>query len=60
MKKVKCDIYDGLVQDLLDVKAYALCQVIYSEKMREKFEMTIEDHLTGMEIYAVQRKLPEY
>jgi hypothetical protein len=28
--------------------------------MREKFEMTIEDHLTGMEIYAVQRKLPEY
>lgn len=60
LQQVKCDIYDGLVRDLLDVKAYALCQVIYSEKMREKFNMTIEDHITGLEIYAVQKKLPEY
>ena len=59
-QKVKCDIYDGLVKDLLAVKAYALCQVIYSEKMREKFPMTIDDHITGLEIYAVQKKLTEY
>lgn len=48
------------MRDLLNVKAYALAQVIYSEKMREKFEMTIEDHLTGLEIYAVQKKLADY
>jgi|LauGreDrversion4_2_1035121.scaffolds.fasta_scaffold447854_3 hypothetical protein len=28
--------------------------------MREKFPMTIDDHITGLEIYAVQKKLAEY
>jgi hypothetical protein len=42
------------------VKAYALSQVIFVEKMREKYEITVTDHLTGLEIFAVQRKLTEY
>ena len=28
--------------------------------MREKYEITVTDHLTGLEIFAVQRKLIEY
>jgi len=43
LKKIKCDIYDGLIKDLLAVKAYGLSQVIYAEKMREKFDVTISD-----------------
>lgn len=60
LKNIKCDIYDGLIKDLLQVKAYALSQVIFVEKMREKYEVTVQDHLTGLEIFAVQRKLTEY
>lgn len=41
LKEIKCGIYDGLVKDLLAVKAYTLCQVVYSEKMREKFEVSM-------------------
>lgn len=43
LKKIKCDIYDGLIKDLMAVKAYSLCQVIYTEKLREKYEVTIQD-----------------
>lgn len=28
--------------------------------MREKFEVTVGDHLTGLEIFAMQRKLTDY
>ena len=41
LKAIKIEIYDGLIKDLLNVKAFALCQIIYSEKMREKFEPNI-------------------
>lgn len=60
VKDIKVGVYDGLVNDLMNEKAYQLCQVIYSEKMREKHEMTIRDHLIGLEIFAAQRKLVEY
>jgi predicted nucleic acid-binding protein len=43
LKAIKIEIYDGLIKDLLNVKAFALCQIIYSEKMREKFEPSVQD-----------------
>ena len=43
LKKLKIDFYNGLLKDLLDVKSYQLAQIIYSEKMREKFEVSVED-----------------
>jgi len=52
LKEIKVGVYDGLVEDLMSEKAYQLCQVIYSEKMREKHEMTMKDHLIGLEIFA--------
>lgn len=60
LKEIKCEIYDGLVQDLLKVKAYTLMEVIYSEKLKEKYDMTADDHMMGLEIYAVQKKMAEY
>lgn len=60
LSEIKREIYDGLIKDLLAVKAYGLAEVIYSEKIREKFEMSTFDYLTGLEIYACMKKLPEY
>lgn len=60
LSEIKKDIYDGLIKDLLAVKAYGLAEVIYTEKLREKFPMSTLDYLTGLEIYACMKKLPEY
>lgn len=32
LKEIKLGIYDGLIKDLLNAKAYSLCQVVYGEK----------------------------
>ena len=53
MKSIKKDVYDGLIRDLLDVEAYPLAEVIYNEKIIEKFDWQMEDHLTGLNVYAV-------
>jgi hypothetical protein len=34
--------------------------VIFSEKIREKYDMTITDQIVGLEIFAAQRNLDEY
>ena len=39
----KRDFYDGLLKDLIKQQAYGLAQIVYSEKMREKFESNIDD-----------------
>ena len=39
----KRDFYDGLLKDLIEQKAYAVAQIVYSEKMREKFDVTTAD-----------------
>ncbi len=39
----KRGFYDGLLKDLIKTQAYGLAQIVYSEKMREKFESNIED-----------------
>ncbi len=43
LKAKKREFYDGILRDLLIKKAYSLAQIVYSEKMREKFDITIED-----------------
>ena len=48
----KRGFYDGLLKDLIKTKAYGLAQIVYSEKMREKFDSNIDDQLTGLEIFA--------
>jgi hypothetical protein len=56
----KREFYDGLLKDLINLKAYDLAQIVYSEKMREKFDQTIQDQLTGLEIFASQKKIDEF
>jgi len=56
----KREFYDGLLRDLIGLRAYALAQIVYSEKMREKFEPTVQDQLTGLEIFASQKKIEEF
>lgn len=45
---------------MLKKEAYQLCQVIYGEKMREKFEVTIADRVIGMQIFSAQKKIDDY
>ena len=60
LKEIKKGFYDGLIRDLLHKEAYQLAQVIYGEKRREKFEVTISDQIIGFEIFSAQNKLEEY
>ena len=60
LKHIKQGIYDGLIQDLLHVEAYPLAQIIYDEKQKEKYDVSVDDQLIGMEIYALQKMLPEF
>ena len=60
LKEIKKGFYDGLIRDLLKKEAYQLAQVIYGEKKREKFEVTISDQIIGFEIFSAQAKLEEY
>lgn len=60
MTEKKRDFYDGLLKDLIEKQAYSLAQIVYSEKMREKFDLTIEDQLTGLQIFASQKKIDEF
>ena len=60
LQQKKRDFYDGLLQDLIKEKLFALAQVVYSEKMREKFEVTTSDNILGMRIFAAQKNLTEF
>ena len=48
----KREFYDGLINDLIEGHAYSIGQIIYGEKLREKFEVTIQDNLAGLRIFA--------
>ena len=60
LKDLKKDFYDGLIKDLLQREAYQLAQIIYGEKKREKFEVTMSDQIIGFEIFSAQKKIEEY
>jgi hypothetical protein len=42
------------------VKAYQLAQIVYNEKLKERYDATMKDQLVGMEILSVQTMLPEF
>lgn len=60
MNQKKKHFYDGLLADLINHSAFSLAQIVYSEKMREKFEVTTFDHLIGLQIFGNQKKIDEY
>lgn len=60
LQTIKKDFYDGLLKDLLEHQAYTVALLVYSEKLREKFESTITDQLTGIQIFASQKKIDDF
>jgi len=40
--------------------AYTLSEIVMAEKLKEKFEVTINDELIGLNVYSAQKKFNEY
>lgn len=59
-KALRKDFYDGLIGDLMTNESYTLAEIVMAEKVKEKFEVTENDELIGLNIYAAQKKFPEY
>lgn len=51
-KKLRKDFYDGLIGDLMQNESFTLAEIVMSEKLKEKFEVTENDELIGLNIYA--------
>lgn len=59
-KKLRKDFYDGLIHDLMENESFTLAEIVMAEKMKEKFDVTENDQIIGLNIYAAQTKFPEY
>ena len=44
----------------MENESYTLAEIVMAEKMKEKFDITENDELIGLNIYAAQTKFPEY
>ena len=60
LRDLRKDFYDGLIGDLMESKMYQLAEIVMSEKIKEKFEVTTNDELISLNIYSSQRKFEEY
>jgi uncharacterized protein YeeX (DUF496 family) len=60
LQEKKREFYDGLLKDLIVKKAYALAEIVYGEKMKEKFEQSVADQIIGLEIFASQKKIDDF
>ena len=59
-KALRKDFYDGLIGDLMENESYTLAEIVMAEKVKEKFEVTENDELIGLNIYSAQKKFPDY
>jgi hypothetical protein len=41
-------------------ESFALAEIVMAEKIKEKFEVTVNDEVIALNIYAAQKKFPEY
>lgn len=60
LKRIRKEFYDGLISDLMSFTAYTLSEIVMAEKLKEKFEVTINDELIGLNVYSAQKKFNEY
>jgi len=44
----------------MDNQSYELSEIVMAEKMKEKFDITVNDELIGLNIYAAQKKFEDY
>lgn len=40
------------MKDMITMNAHSLAQIVYAEKQREKFDITLSDQMTGLEIFS--------
>ena len=59
-KALRKEFYDGLIGDLMTNESYTLAEIVMAEKVKEKFDVTENDEIIGLNIYAAQKKFPEY
>ena len=59
-KQLRKDFYDGLIYDLMENESFTLAEIVMAEKMKEKFDVTENDQIIGLNIYSAQTKFPEY
>ena len=60
LKDLKRDFFDGMIRDLMNNKCYELSEIVMAEKIKEKFDKTVNDEIIGLNIYAAQNKFNEY
>lgn len=60
LRVLRKEFYDGLIHDLMGHKNYTLAEIVMAEKLKERFILTVNDELTGLHVYAAQRKWTEY
>lgn len=60
LKDLKKNFYDGLIGDLMINKCFELAEIVMAEKVKEKFPITENDEIIGLNIYAQQDKMSEY
>jgi hypothetical protein len=41
-------------------ESYTLAEIVMSEKLKEKFKVTVGDELIGLNVFAAQKKMEEY
>jgi hypothetical protein len=54
IKNLKKDFFEGMINDLMKNKCYELSEIVMAEKVKEKFETTVNDEIIGLNIYAAQ------
>lgn len=48
------------MKDMITMNAHSLAQIVYAEKQREKFDITLSDQMTGLEIFSAQGNINEF
>ena len=51
-KKLRKEFFDRLIGDLMENESFTLAEIVMAEKVKEKFEVTENDELIGLNIYS--------
>ena len=60
LRRIRKEFFDGLIEDLISAKQYQYAEIVMAEKVKEKFDVTTNDELIGINVYSAQKKMTEY
>lgn len=52
LRTIRKDFYDGFITDLMTFDAFALAEIVMSEKLKEKFDLTQADEVIALNVYS--------